>query len=139
MRETWQHHFFGKAGVNATGIRYAADNMMIWRPEANQISDKVWRPSLFMPRWAARILLEITDVRVERLNDISEEDAKAEGIYLTHTNMFGGEEWEDYLDDNLFCPFAVDSYKSLWRKINGLDSWDKNPWVWVVCFKVVQP
>lgn len=108
------------------------------------------RPSLFMPREASRITLEITNIRVGRLNDISEDDAKAEGI-----------ETKPYGDPPYFCTidyeFAEkyrkrgsdfkpgycadtgyqfrDSFKSLWKLINGKDSWDLNPWVWVVEFK----
>ena len=76
-----------------------------------------------MPRWASRITLEIVSVRVERLNNISEDDAKAEGV-------------EPYApDDGRY----VDGYKSLWESINGPESWDLNPWVWVVEFKEVKP
>ena len=77
-----------------------------------------WRPSIHMPRWASRITLEITDVRVERLNAITESDAEAEGI--TYTG-FG-----DLLDDG---------YRYLWKSIYGDDSWQVNPWVWVIEFK----
>jgi len=101
-----------------------------------------WRPSIRMPRWASRITLEITDVRVQRLQEISEEDARAEGVDALDgaldavelcrvAKLIGG------------CPedartwFAV-----LWDSINGKRpgcSWDANPWVWVVSFRRVQP
>lgn len=71
------------------------------------------RPSIHMPRAWSRILLEITGVRVERLHDISDDDAKAEGVLGFHT------------------------YKDLWSNINGQESWDANPWVWVVEFKKI--
>jgi len=80
------------------------------------------RPSMFMPRWASRITLEITDVRVERLRDISREDAEAEG-------------WNPAAD---VCSPLV-WYAALWQSINGPGSWALNPWVWVVSFKVVKP
>jgi hypothetical protein len=101
-----------------------------------------WRPSIHMPRLASRITLEITGVRVERLQDINEEDAKAEGVERTVT----GDGWRRYSDDPeqesaglTPCASAINSYQSLWSAINGDDSWNANPWVWVVEFKRVQP
>jgi hypothetical protein len=87
------------------------------------------RPSIHMPRWASRITLEITDVRVERLQDISEEDAKAEGIEQIGCN------WRNYLDgaDSMTSP--IHSYRTLWESINGAGSWDANPWVWCITFR----
>ncbi|MCK7330234.1 morphogenetic protein [Enterobacter bugandensis] len=79
-----------------------------------------WRPSIHMPRWASRIKLEITDVRVERLNDISEEDARSEGI--------SGSSAHD----------VKEAYAALWRSIYGSDSWQANPWVWVIVFKRIE-
>jgi len=80
-----------------------------------------WKPSIFMPRKASRITLEITQVRVDRLQDISEADAKAEGVRLNNSTHWATE--------------ACDAYKALWESINGNGSWDKNPWVWVIEFK----
>ena len=73
-----------------------------------------------MPRWASRILLEITDVRVEQLNDISEEDARSEGI--------SGSSARD----------VKEAYAALWRSIYGSDSWRANPWVYVIKFKRIE-
>ncbi len=87
---------------------------------------KSWRPSIFMPRWASRITLEVTEVRVERLQDISEADAIAEGVLPTGN----ASKWID--DPRL-------AYRALWESINGAGSWDMNPWVWVVGFKRVKP
>jgi hypothetical protein len=97
---------------------------------------KAWgfkrRPSIHMPRWASRILLEITDIRVERLQDISEADAKAEGI---EPELEG---WIDYRNPSCqMCVNPVGSYRTLWESINGSGSWNKNPWVWVISFKKV--
>ncbi len=92
-----------------------------------------WRPSIHMPRWASRITLEITGVRVERLNAISEDDTRAEGITDGGCLNCGNSE--------LSCgclnprPDARDAFVSLWSSINGRESWDANPWVWVVEFK----
>ena len=85
------------------------------------------RPGMFMPRWASRITLEITGVRVERLQDISEADALAEGI-----------ERHDVLTDGNAPPgFHAYTYSRVWEQINGADSWSANPWVWVVEFRRV--
>ena len=86
-----------------------------------------WKPSIFMPRQASRITLEIVGVRVERLQDISEEDAKAEGC-----------EWSQWSFPNSTKP-GKSAYRALWESINGPGSWDLNPWVWVVEFKEVKP
>lgn len=82
-----------------------------------------WTPSIHMPRWASRISLEITRIRVEQLQDISEDDARAEGCKV----------WPECKE-----PAAINLYRALWDSINGTDSWDANPWVWVIEFKRVQ-
>jgi len=87
------------------------------------------RPSIYMPRWASRITLEIIDVRVERLQDISEEDAIAEGVT-----------W--FSSGAVECPgmpeTPIDAYRSLWEKINGSGSWDLNPWVWCISIRRIE-
>jgi hypothetical protein len=94
-----------------------------------------WRPSIHMPRWASRITLQITSVRVERLQDISEADAIAEGIEKT-ANGF----WSLYGTANVDGAYSPrSSYRALWDSINGPGSWARNPWVWVVEFKVIKP
>lgn len=80
-----------------------------------------WKPSIHMPKAACRIWLEVTDVRVERLQDISAEDIKAEGVYYT-------------ID---YYPSLLEKWKELWIRIKGPESWDVNPWVWVVSFKIL--
>lgn len=89
----------------------------------------LWRPSIFMPRWASRILLEVTAVRVERLQDISVADAMAEGVVETKPHMRGLEP----------CREWVYAYEDLWLSIHGPNSWEQNPWVWVIEFKRVHP
>ncbi len=101
-------------------------------------TDGRWRPSIHMPRWASRITLEITGVRVERLQDISEDDAKTEGADPVNFHDFTAEEIEllDYPLVESSSPYRV-GFASLWESINGPGSWDANPWVWVVEFRRV--
>lgn len=95
---------------------------------------QLWRPSIFMPRWASRLTLEIVRVRMERLQDISEEDAKAEGVEpMSH----GFRDYSRKLDAQLGD--ARMSYFTLWESINGKGSWVKNLWVWVIEFTVLHP
>ena len=103
------------------------------------------RPGIHMPRWASRITLEIVSVRVERLQDISEEDAIAEGVYCGNVIVYSyyenghHEVWEDryFFDGGPDEGFesAVNAYAALWDSINGEGSWEKNPWVWVIEFR----
>ncbi|GGX33342.1 hypothetical protein GCM10007242_45630 [Pigmentiphaga litoralis] len=87
------------------------------------------RSALFMPRAASRIVLDVVSVRVERLNDCSEQDAMAEGIGLDAEGigMRAAADGEE-------AP-AISAYRSVWESINGTGSWSANPWVWVVEFK----
>jgi hypothetical protein len=102
-----------------------------------------WKPSIHMPRWASRITLRITDVRVERLNDISEANAKAEGIVQleppAHNGRrnFGVENMGPDVSPVCNQPTAGRAYRFLWERINGSGSWDANPWVWAVSFERV--
>lgn len=84
-----------------------------------------WKPSIFMPRWASRITLDVTGVGVERVQDISEEQARAEGVPGDLLHAAAG-----------FYPLA---FAKLWESINGPESWHSNPWVWCVSFKRVTP
>lgn len=94
-----------------------------------------WRPSIHMPRWASRITLEVTRVRVERLQDISEADARAEGAKYHNGFGVGHSGWRH--DDGDVHLDARSAYARLWNGVNGAGSWDANPWVWVVEFKRV--
>lgn len=87
-----------------------------------------WRPSIHMPRWASRILLEVVAIRVERLQDISDADCIAEGAPGGHGAIPG----------YTYNATPQEHYRHIWTSINGPASWDSNPWVWVVEFKRVE-
>lgn len=91
-----------------------------------------WKPSSRMPRKASRILLEITNISLELLNNISEESAKAEGIVETIKG------WKPYQASKRLCSSPELAFKLLWEQYKGSKSWNENPWVWVIEFKVIQ-
>ena len=102
---------------------------------------KKWVPSIFMPRWASRITLEITEVRVQRLQKISWEDCIAEGIVGTDasaviTQRMSTSEQEGLLGAG-WSEYLRAAYRSLWEQLNGAGSWDANPWVWAISFNVL--
>ncbi|MEL2301122.1 hypothetical protein AAER91_18290 [Klebsiella pneumoniae] len=116
--------------------RYEATHPAGWDSAPNDTEALKWRPSIHMPRWASRILLEITDVRVERLNAISEEDATAEGVPPAGSLL------PDYPGTFLtpkgdFATAKV-AFQRLWESIYGEESWKANGWVWVISFKRVE-
>lgn len=88
-----------------------------------------WRPSIHMPRWASRITLEITSVRVERLQDIGEADCVAEGCPGGAGAILG----------YAYAATPLEHYHWLWNDINGAGAWELNPWVWVVEFRRIKP
>lgn len=126
VRETWAHERDGTGCPDDTGVLYRATDPG-WDDEGTGLR---WRPSIFMPRAASRILLEITDVRVQRLQEVSEEDARAEGVDLqgfrSLTEGIAGREHRIQ-----FC--------TLWESIHGPGSWDANPWVWAITFRRLGP
>jgi len=127
VRETWQHS-------NHPCGPYEDDCIVFYRadylddplgPDLERSADGIrrqWRPSIHMPRAASRIALEVTGVRVERLHDITDADALAEGVDRTNTSIPG---------------YARDRFIRLWTSINGNESWDANPWVWVIEFRKI--
>lgn len=122
------------------GVRYVADGQFMPIANTREASDRwvqlYWYrgmegatvPSIHMPRWASRITLEITDVRVERLQDISGMDAKREGVSVP---AYAPEDGAD-LD------YARRGFRRLWEEIHGGGAWEKNPWVWVIEFKKLE-
>ncbi len=120
-------------GYYSGHIIYRADGEFEW---CNEYGDEqsCWHPSIHMPREASRITLEITNIRVERLNDISEKDAKAEGAA----------DYEEGIDspppdDGDYSWSYVASFRKLWNSINGDGSWAINPWVWCITFRRIEP
>ena len=98
-----------------------------------------WKPSIFMPRKSSRITLEIAAVRVERLQDITEEDAIAEGIHAFNAAQITYYHYSPTAAREEHFRTAVDAYRALWNSINGPESWAQNPWVWVLTFKRIAP
>ncbi|WP_086793180.1 hypothetical protein [Pseudomonas sp. SCPG-7] len=163
VRETCFINDYREAGVPVNErasceIHYRADGIPEFEGEEELIR---WRPSIHMPRWACRILLEITDVRVERLQDISEEQAQAEGCFFTDYGkacFHGGKGvrdaahcelpesthqqrngwmWDKTTNHEQCLDSARNAFGNLWQTTGG--DWAANPWVWVVQFKRVQP
>jgi hypothetical protein len=99
---------------------------------AEYVPEPKWKPSIHMPKSACRIWLKITNVRVERLKDISEEDAMSEGVEILIVPA-----WKNYIDSFGYCESAYESFKTLWQYINGEESWNDNPWVWVIEFELI--
>lgn len=96
-----------------------------------------WKSPMFMPEKAARLFIIITGLNFERLGDISEEDAKAEGIELL--DIYDFPIYKDYLGRVDGFQYPPNSFISLWQSINGEDSWNANPWVWAYTFEIYQP
>lgn len=138
--ECLEHYFDYRAD---TGAKYPGN----WPAEfsRDEVPDDIrWRPSIHMPRAASRILLEITRIRVERLQEISEEDAIAEGVLpqVWHDEEAGGQPvtgYENYLPEGyVVLPTAKESFASLIKSIYGPGFWDRNDWMWVVDFKRIE-
>jgi hypothetical protein len=100
---------------------------------------RTWRPSIFMPRWASRITLEITDVRVQRLQEISEDDAQAEGVCCRSDLAWGHGGVGDQMAEWAVNHGHRFAFRELWDSINGKTfPWDSNPWVWAITFKRIE-
>lgn len=120
VRETWAT---GKHGTDGTEYLYKAGS-------DDYFQDK-WKPSIHMPKEACRLRLKIKSIRIERLQEISEQDAIAEGIELI------GNRYKQYLQTRLdkTVENPIYSYMTLWESINGIGSWEKNLYVWVIEFE----
>lgn len=121
VRETFQHTKI--LNINPEDENYG----FVYRADGNEWEDIEgwkWKSPLFMPKSASRISLRITDVQIERLHDISENDAKAEGA--------------DYAIISVVKTSAKNKFHTLWVSINGNESWKSNPWVWVIKFEPIK-
>lgn len=133
VRETWKRQTHDAAGQH---IVYKADGAVLsrelwWKDfDANRYTDSKWRPCLHMPRNYSRITLEITDVRVELVQDISVADIVAEGA----VDPIGTERRYGYVTEK----FAREEWERLWDDTNGKGAWDRNDWVWALTFKRVE-
>lgn len=149
VRETWQviHCVPEYSEGYATGYAdewFAADNIPkssedgwwvpVYKATDAAADDHVedrgykYRPSTYMPRWVSRITLEVTDVRVQRLQEIDGMDAKAEGVIIPAHIPHNGADMD----------WARREFKALWNSINGPDAWEQNPWVWAYTFRRVE-
>ncbi|MEI7261301.1 MULTISPECIES: ASCH domain-containing protein [Pectobacterium] len=129
---------FGK-GYYSGHVIYAADGSFTWGDDDGHVDGRsCWKPSIHMPRAASRILREIIDVRVERLNDISEEDCWAEGIDAVDGRFENAEIIDMARKIGCCIDDAKPMFALLWQSIYGAESWNENPWVWVVSFKRIE-
>lgn len=138
VRETWQHSNFPNGPLDKDCLifyqaDYLDDPLGADLEHSGDGIRRMWKPSIHMPRWVSRITLEITGVRVERLNDISEADAVAEGVY-----RYPDGNYTNYLSNTGYALNAKSSFASLWESINGADLLGATPWVWVIEFKVIE-
>lgn len=136
VRETWQETIWMHPSDENYGYIYkASENGQAWA----STEEFKWKPSIYMPKAACRLKLKITNVRAERLQDISEQDAIYEGVrqITAHNDKKRHLGWNNYFDSEkngfeiLFSPKK--SFETLWESING--NWETNPWVWVVEFE----
>lgn len=138
VRETWQYN-------DDLEEPYLYKQKFLEEYKAEFHNSIKWKPSIFMPKEAARIFLKIINVRIERLRDICESDAMNEGILpLLMSSMQleqSGKLYQNYMDKSIFfndgCK-PIESFKSLWESINGKGSWIKNPFVWVYDYQLTE-
>lgn len=144
----WAPYSGKRTNDSGIKIQYKADNNIKWveypdelKPRASErIYPKIYT-SRYMPRWASRITLEITDIRVERVQDIKPEDCEAEGIQgETKASPMRGHPYELYHCQGLTYSQPVDAFKDLWDSINAKRgySYESNLWVWVISFKMMK-
>ncbi|MDM3455698.1 hypothetical protein [Citrobacter sp. Cb028] len=137
VRETWSEAGAGAPELKLYRANYP-DHVPAHYENVPAAENIHWTPSIHMPRWASRILLEITNVRVERLNSISEQDALSEGIDRERLEE-SQDNYDCIADHNMTGrPTATGAFKYLWESIYGEENWQANPWVWVIEFKRIE-
>ena len=147
VRETWTAAMHDPKGP-ADCLYRADDNRGV-----EDLAEAKWTPSIHMPRWACRLVLPIVSVRVERVQDITEEDARAEGVPHNGdrpidkswcATCLGNGIVERFafgmvsVDDCSECDTAKKLFRNIWRSLYGQESWDANPWVWVAEWKEIE-
>lgn len=137
LGEVGEHLWVRETFAPCLGGAEGPMNPTLYKSDAKDGYEKLnWKPSIHMPRWASRITLQIDAVRVERLNDISEMDAGAEGIYEVRRCITDGPTGygKSGTDPQRSFPTRVRAFHALWETIHGIKSWHENPWVWVISF-----
>lgn len=131
-----------EALVNGSQLVYAADDEVVVRPQSawNWTFSQQKIPSIHMPRWASRITLTVTAVKVEQLHDISEEDARAEGVERLKSGRgySSAKHGHAAVHFGVYHAFAKEAFKELWNTIHGPDAWQQNPWIVAVSFAPVK-
>lgn len=135
VRETWQYSQ-DELGNNSSTTKGDCFGKFLYK--ANGDTPDTWKPSIFMPREACRIRLKITDIRVEQLHYISEDDAKAEGspMYVMGHGVIDNSKLNADPGYSSFINYRM-GFEHLWKSINGPESWDLNPFVWVISFEKI--
>ena len=131
VRETWRS--YGERGRGGEIERF------MYRAGINQATDGwKWKPGIHMPRRACRLVLEVTAVRVKRLQEISVDDAIAEGVVEWGTREAGRKVFDGRARG---IPYLVNAYAELWNSLNAKRGfgWEKNPWVWCISFSKAAP
>jgi hypothetical protein len=156
VRETFKPVVSGevknRTGDLRYGFGYNADNAVRWNEFTTRIHDltnaprdsgllqfqeRPWKPASHMPRNACRLHLQITEIRTERLQDMSDADAIAEGCGLSKAGLYCGAPHKAH-GAPIQWNTPNEAYASVWKSINGPDSWDSNPWVWVISFRRIE-
>lgn len=132
VRETWGQPYLEEDLANCKYL-YKADWNAINQVKQALVGER-WKPSIHMPKKASRIWLMIEDIRVERVQEVSQIDAQAEGI--EPVTLHGESKWKRY-DEGFCTEYPTISFKTLWYSINGEESWKANPWVWVIQFRAL--
>src|SRR3569832_1897173 len=133
VREAWRHTAHDLDAARALTEDIMSGTAVAYRADDDDPQFEKWRPSIHMPRWASRTALEITDVRVERLLDISQADARAEGAPPSHPSIDVVSRQFGYAD------FSRSWYAQQKKQNNNTNTKNENPWVWVLEFKRVTP